>query len=51
MYGAYINAPIAPSDSRLGRRLSQRWGATLAHDGSHPITRTNIPTCAARRYC
>src|SRR5258707_81929 len=36
-----------PSDSRHGRRLRDVEAATLALDGSPPITRTTFPTCRA----
>src|SRR3984957_18733922 len=36
-----------PSDSRHGRRLRDVEAATLACDGSPPITRTTFPTCRA----
>src|SRR5580698_8482894 len=36
-----------PSDSRHGRRLRDVEAATLALDGSPPITRTTFPACRA----
>jgi hypothetical protein len=36
-----------PSDSRHGRRLRDVEAATLALDGSPPITRNTFPTCRA----
>ena len=36
-----------PSDSRHGRRLRDVEAATLAPNGSPPITRTTFPTCRA----
>src|SRR5882724_10409042 len=36
-----------PSDSRHGRRLRDVEAATLALDGTPPITRTTFPTCRA----
>src|ERR1700675_5076507 len=36
-----------PSDSRHGRRLRDVEAASLALDGSPPITRTTFPTCRA----
>ena len=36
-----------PSESRHGRRLRDVEAATLALDGSPPITRTTFPTCRA----
>ena len=42
-----LNAPTTLSDSRHGRRLRDVEAATLALDGSPPITRTTFPTCRA----
>src|SRR5258705_6197462 len=42
-----LNAPTTLSDSRHGRRLRDVEAATLALDGSPPITRTTISTCGA----
>jgi hypothetical protein len=42
-----LNALMTPSDSRHGRRLRDVEAATLALDGSPPITRTTFPTCRA----
>src|SRR4029077_12639842 len=42
-----LNAPTTLSDSRHDRRLRDVEAATLALDGSPPITRTTFPTCRA----
>src|SRR6202047_4810240 len=42
-----FNGHTTPSDSRHGRRLRDVEAATLALDGSPPITRTTFPTCRA----
>src|SRR6202047_4446462 len=42
-----FNGHTTPSDSRHGRRLRDVEAATLACDGSPPITRTTFPTCRA----
>src|SRR5258708_12387698 len=42
-----LNAPTTLSDSRHGRRLRDVEAATLALDGSPPITRTTFPPCRA----
>jgi hypothetical protein len=42
-----LNGHTTPSDSRHGRRLRDVEAATLALDGSPPITRTTFPTCRA----
>ncbi len=42
-----LNTPMTLSDSRHGRRLRDVEAATLALDGSPPITRTTFPTCRA----
>src|SRR6266403_3789403 len=42
-----LNAPTTLSDSRHGRRLRDVEAATLALDGSPPITLTTFPTCRA----
>jgi len=42
-----FNGHTALSDSRHGRRLRDVEAATLALDGSPPITRTTFPTCRA----
>src|SRR5258708_21799334 len=43
--GSDVHTP--PPDSRHGRRLRDVEAATLALDGSPPITRTTFPTCRA----
>src|SRR5450631_2999399 len=42
-----FNGHTTLSDSRHGRRLRDVEAATLALDGSPPITRTTFPTCRA----
>jgi hypothetical protein len=42
-----FNSHTTPSDSRHGRHLRDVEAATLALDGSPPITRTTFPTCRA----
>ena len=40
-----FNGRMTLSDSRQSRRLRDVEAATLAHDGSPPITRITFPTC------
>src|ERR1700732_358001 len=42
-----FNGHTTPSDSRHGRSLRDVEAATLALDGSPPITQTTFPTCRA----